>query len=92
MFYAFLEFFGLETMNKAPYVAGFKLDTNPQSVNIFGGDKTSDSVKLESGVKLQSVLEQQAGVCRQGETLLAWGPVLTERLQLPSCPLLTPMG
>jgi hypothetical protein len=60
-----------------------------QSVNIFGGDKLSDSVKLESGANLQSVLEQQAGVrvcvCRQGEILLAWGPVLTERLQLPPC-------
>lgn len=51
----------------------------------------SDSLKLENSVDLQSVLEQRAGVrvcgcvCRQGEILLACGPVLTEKLQLPPC-------
>jgi hypothetical protein len=58
---------------KKSCAAGFKLDMIPQPVNIFGGDNLSDRVKFESGVNLQSVLEEQAGVCmcRQGEILLA---------------------
>jgi len=38
------------------------------SVNIFGGDKRSDSVKLENGVKNHPALERQAGMGRQGGT------------------------